>query len=646
MKAVALWTGRWDDMRMAAQVELTEVRDFLARHEPFSSLPRGELDRLPRQLSIEYFRRGSRLLSCGRANDRLFILRSGAADVHDADGSFVDRGGAGACFGADSLAHGRPSAFDVTAIEDALALTMPADVFRRLTAGHEEFGAFFDAQRRHRMRGAVATLRETPGGGALLSTGVRDLLHRKPVTVGEQVPIRDAAQLMAERSVSSLLVVDGARLVGILTDRDLRSRVVAAGTDPASAVAAVMTRDPVTTTVDALAFEVLLTMVGRGIHHLPVVDRVGAPLGMVTTTDIVRLEQANPVYLTGEVAKRTTVAGVAESAARLPAIVAALVSQDATADGIGRIVTALGDGIERRLIELAHERSGPAPTGYAWVALGSRARLEQALAADQDHALILDDAALDPATGEVRPDVAEWFALFAEDVAAGLERCGYPRCTGDVMATNPRWRQPLSAWRRQFSTWLSEPTPDAVLRASIFFDLRHVAGDPALTGALHDHALARAPGSASFLTHLAAVAVRTSPPIGFFRGFVLEKGGEHEDRLEIKRGGIGSVVELARVHALALGSPALNTRARIDAAESAGVVSAAKAADLRDAFEYISYVRIRHQTAQIRAGQAPDNYIRPDDLSGFDKRHLREAFGVIRDAQTTLGQRFSTAIVT
>lgn len=628
-----------------ADVELTEVRDFLARHEPFASLPAPELDRLPRRLSIQYFRRGSRLLSCGQASDRLYILRSGAADVHDADGTFVDRGEAGACFGSTPLVTRRPSGFDVTAIEDSLALTMPADVFRQLAADHEPFAAFFDAQRRHRMQGAVAVLQQSVSGGAVLRTSVRELLRREPIIVSEGVAIRDAARLMADRGVSSLLVVDGERLVGILTDRDLRARVVAAGVEPTELVAAVMTPGPVTTSLDSLAFEVMLTMVGRGIHHLPVVDAAGRPLGMVTTTDIVRLEQANPVYLTGEIAKQTSVEAVAAAAARLPSIVSVLVAQDASADDIGRIVTAVGDSIERRLIALAHDRLGPAPVGYAWITLGSRARLEQALAGDQDHALILAPEALDPATGRVPPHVEEWFAGFAAEVAAGLERCGYPRCIGDVMATNPRWRQPLPAWQRQFTTWLTEPTPDAVLRASIFFDLRHVAGDAELTATLHAHVLALSPDSHNFLAHLAAAAVRNAPPLGFFRGLVLEKAGEHADQLEIKRGGIGSVVELARVHALALGSAAVNTRARIEAASQAGVIGPDRAADLRDAFEFVSYVRLRHQAHQVREGLPPDNYVRPDDLSGFDKRHLREAFGIIRDAQSTLGQRYSTAFV-
>ena len=221
-----------------------------------------------------------------------------------------------------------------------------------------------------------------------------------------------------------------------------------------------------------------------------------------------------------------------------------------------------------------------------------------------------------------------------------LAECGYPRCPGDVMATNVRWRQPLAQWRREFTSWLTQPVPDAVLRASVFFDMRPVHGDASLHARLSSHVLATSPTSRLFLAHLAKQATHNEPPVGFFRGFVLEKAGEHRDTLDIKRGGIGAVVELARVHALSIGSPAVNTQSRIAAAREAGVLGADRADDLRDAFEFISYVRLRHQAAQVRRGEPTDNFVAPDALSSFDKRHLREAFGIVRAAQSSLAHMY------
>lgn len=617
---------------MGLDVELAEIRDFLAQHEPFDTLPPHVLDELPRLMSVEYFRRGSKLIARGRDNHHLYVLRSGAADVHDAQGTLVERGEAGACFGSITLTRGNPSTFDVTAIEDSLALLVPADVFRVLCAEHPHVDAFFDAQRRHRMQGAVAELQLSSTGSAILKTQVRDLLRRPPVTVPTGSTVRDAARVMSDERVSCLLVMDGERLAGILTDRDLRTRVLAAGVDPGVAVTEVMTVGPATGARDALAFEVLLEMTARGIHHLPIVTEDERPLGLVTTTDLLRLEQANPVYIAGDVAKQADVAGVARVSARLPLVVTALVEQDASAHDIGRVVTAVGDAVERRLIALAEAELGPPPAPYCWVTLGSRARHEQALATDQDNAILVDD--------DVEPDGLEWYARLADRVSEGLVACGYPRCAGDVMATNPRWRQPLERWRLAFTSWLSQPTPEAVLGASIFFDMRPVHGDQTLHARLQQHVLSGSPRSLVFLAHLAKQAALNEPPLGFFRGFVLQKEGEHLGALDIKRGGVGAVVELARVHSLSVGSPAVNTQARIEAVREAGVLGDDRADDLRDAFEFISYVRLRHQAAQVRAGLPVDNYVAPDTLSSFDKRHLREAFAIVRSAQSALGHRY------
>ncbi len=617
---------------MALDVELSETRNFLAHHEPFDALPDSALDALPALMSVEYFRRGTRLLERGRDNAHLYVLRSGAAEVRDAQGTLVERGGEGSCFGSITLTQGNPSTFDVTAIEDSLALLLPASDFHRLCAEHPEVDSFFDAQRASRMSGAVASLQLSSTGSAILKTRVRDLIGREPVAVATTASVREAARVMSEHRVSSLLVMDGERLAGILTDRDLRTRVLAADVDPGVGVTAVMTTDPVTGAVDALAFEVLLEMVGRHIHHMPIVDADARPVGIVTTTDLLRLEQANPVYLAGDVAKQPDVAGVARVAGRLPQVVQSLVEQDASADDIGRVVTAVGDAVERRVLALAEADLGPPPVPYCWVALGSRARLEQALAADQDNAMLIDDT--------MQPEHAAWFEALATRVTDGLVECGYPRCPGEVMATNPRWRQPLARWRQEFSTWLHQPVPDAILRASIFFDMRPVHGDATLHATLQRHVLTASPTSKVFLAHLAKQATAKEPPLGFFRGLVLEKAGDHKDTLDIKRGGIGAVVELARAHALSIGSPAVNTQARIEAAREAGVFGDERADDLRDAFEFISYVRLRHQAGQVRRGEPTDNFVAPRDLSSFDKRHLREAFAIVRAAQSALAHRY------
>ena len=174
------------------------------------------------------------------------------------------------------------------------------------------------------------------------------------------------------------------------------------------------------------------------------------------------------------------------------------------------------------------------------------------------------------------------------------------------------------------------------MQSSIFFDMRPVAGDASLHARLAAEVRERTRSAQVFLLHLAKRAAAHEPPLGIFRGLVVERRGEHRDTLDIKWGGVGAIVELARAHALAAGVPDVGTRARLAAAAADGRLEKERAHDLQDAFEFVSYLRLRHQAQQVRAGQEPDNHLAPSLLSRADQRHLRDAFGIIRSAQTAL----------
>jgi CBS domain-containing protein len=283
------------------------------------------------------------------------------------------------------------------------------------------------------------------------------------------------------------------------------------------------------------------------------------------------------------------------------------------------------------VVALVEAELGPAPAPYAWVGLGSAAREEEALSADQDHALVLAEEGHD-----------EWFASFSERVVEVLEEVGWPRCPGEAMASNPRWRLTVPQWRQQFAQWSREPEPDAILHSAVFHDMRHLAGDTTLTAQVRR--VAGSSVSQRLLGHLGADALRIRPPLGFFRGFVLEHEGEHRETLDIKRG-ISPVVQLARVHALRVGSTALSTRARLAAARDAGRLEPGEAADLADALELMSYLRLRHQVAQVRRGLRPDNRIAPAELTDRQRRDLRDAFAIVRSAQQQLARRLEPGYI-
>jgi len=617
--------------------ELAEIRDHLAAHPPFDALPDDELTSLPARLQVIYRRRGSVVAEAGAMPTELLMVRSGAVELRDADGELVERGGPGTFVGGEALVSGAPHAGEVTALEDTLLLAMPSAVLDDLRGRHPAVTGFFTAHAGTLLRQAVGRRHRGGSPAPALRTRVRDLVTRAPVTVDAAATIEDAARVMSEERVSSVLVTSGGRLVGIVTDRDLRTRVVAAGVDPSGPVTEVMTPDPTTGNPDALVMEVLLELASRNIHHLPLLEE-GGVVGMITATDLLRLQQADPVQVVGEVAKAADPAAVAAAGSRLDRLVASLVRQGTTARDASRVVTTVGDAVERRLIELAEAELGPPPTAYAWVTLGSRARLEQALGPDQDHAMILPDGA--------PPGTDEYLARLAERVVEGLERAGYPRCTGDKMANNPRWRVRSSVWHEYVEAWVRSPTPRAVVEAGVFFDLRHLHGDPALTAGLARHQREAAAASPIFAAHLAAHAATRPVPLGIFRGLVVDRSGEHRHTLDLKNGGLGVIVEIARVHGLAAGCEDPGSLARLEAGVASGRLSAPLAADLHDAWEFLAGLRLRHQGEEVGSGRRPDNRIEPSALSSFEQRHLKAAFGVIRTAQTALAQRYPVRALT
>lgn len=614
-------------------VELAEVRDFLAAHHPYGQLPEQELRELPKRLVTKYFRRGTQLLEVGQYNDYLHIVRTGGVHIIDAHGVLADTAEPGESFGLSSVWAGAPSRYRMVAVEDTLCLLLPSEAFRHLMSVSEPFSKFFLDQHAGRMRSGVEMVRMDESGSAILRTRVRQMVRKKPITITPDTPIRVAAQRMTDMRISALLVTEGETLVGIVTDRDMRSKVIANGLSPNGPISSIMTPNPTTTHPDTLAFEVLVQMTQHGWHHLPVVGD-GELVGMVTSGDIMRLEQANPSYLVGEIDQQTTVDGVVESAKKLPNVVYQAAVQDATADDVARVITAIMDALTRKLILLAEAEIGDAPVHYCWVALGSQGRLESGLQSDQDNALLISD--------DVTPGQMAWFGDLAQRVVDGLVRCGFPLCPGDMMASNPQWRVPLRTWGGYFAQWMNAPEPDALLNAQTFFDMRPVHGDRTLYERLQGSVIPRAPQATRFLAYLAKQAQRFEPPLGLFRDFVTSDGTG--GKIDLKSGGIAPVVQIARLAALSKGGAQLNTNDRLKAASTSNAMSEEKSADLTDAFEFISYIRLQHQVRQLRKGEQADNLIDPDTLSSFERRHLKEAFAIIRKMQGTLAYLYRTDV--
>lgn len=601
----------------------------LATHAVFGLLDAADRAGLGARFRLVIASAGEVLADGAQLRDALaLILRGQVTLQRGADGPSL-RLEAGALLGAGAGPHDRALDWQVQAVDEVRLAWLPAAEVSRLVAGHPLL-AF------HLATPAPTSTPATDAGQAselgLLGRPIGTLLRRQPLMLGPEATIGEAARAMRDERSSSVLIVEDGHLLAIATDRDLRNRALADGVDPGEPLRSIATAGPETLEAGRPTFDALLLMARRNVHHVPVTDR-GRIVGMLSASDLTEQHSSSAVFMVGEIREQRSVDGLVAAAAKVKSLQQGLVAADATAYATGHVVTAITDAITVRLLELAEAGLGPPPVPYAWVVAGSQARQEQTARSDQDNCLILDDA--------YRADThGAYFLALAMFVNDGLDRCGYVYCPGEMMARTDGWRQPLATWREYFRRWTDQPDPQALMLTSVFFDLRLVHGEAELLEGLQAQMLRCTRGNELFLGHMVHNALTRRAPLTMFGGIATSRHGALRDAVNLKHQGIVPIVDLARVYALAGGDEVANTHDRLQVAAGRGAISEQSARDLRDALEFLSITRIRHQAAQIARGEPPDNFLSLAELGNFERSQLRDAFGVVRTLQSVLGQRY------
>jgi len=601
---------------------MTDSSDFLARVAPFSELSAEQRSALAGAFETVEVTAGQEIGHFdppGRSG--LFIIVDGAVVLADLDGKVLEQRGETELFGHAINLEDGVQAYRASAGEATRLLVLSPEGLADVVGRHPAIGEFLTAAPGDRLR---ALPQQTTGT-------LRDLDLRAPVTAGPEDSIARCAGLMAKHQVSSLPILKDRTLVGIVTDRDLRNRVLARGVDPERPVAGVMTPSPLAARHDSRIDDALVDMMRLGIHHLPVTGDDGGLAGVVSSGDLLRLQAPHPLRLVRDIQRAADVDEVARLTRQGPGLLAGLAMQGSDVIAVGRIASLLTDACTRRLLSLAEAELGAAPMAWAWLAFGSQARMEQGLISDQDNGLLLAEEPDEAAAG--------YFLKLATIVCDGLDAAGYVYCAGDVMATKA-WRMSLGRWQRTFDGWINEPDPQSVMNSSIFFDLRGVAGDHGLAETLRQRVLDRARESRIFLRFLAAESIGHTPPVGLFRQFLKEERDGEGKGINLKKRGVIPIVDLARVRALEGGLEAVHTEERIRSSAAAGGMNERDADDLVHAFRFIGNVRLRHQVRLHEQGQTPNHLVDPDELSGLHRRYLRSAFGIVRQAQKALAQRY------
>jgi CBS domain-containing protein len=591
---------------------------FVRGTPPFDALPQPAFTEAARALEIVFFPTGTRIVQRGGSpSDHLYVIRKGTVRI-ERDGQTVQVLEEGEIFGFTSLISGKAS-LDVTAEEDLLAYRLPRTQFVQLLT-HAPFAGHFASGLAERLRNSLERS-QVASFQPDLAVPVSSLLRGPALRVAKDATVGDAARIMADRSVSSVLVDSDPP--GIVTDRDFRRRVLAAGRGPETPVGEVSSAPLKTVSADAPVYEAWRILLEAGVHHLPVV-RGAEIVGVLSSTDLLKCTAAGPVAVMRRVERLGARDALPGYGTKVTEMASSLFAGGLEPTVIGGFVARLNDTLVGRILRWAETDLGPPPTPYAWLAFGSEGRMEQLLLTDQDNALVW---------GDDTPEARDYFTRFTELVNGDLEGAGFPRCPGGYMAT--RWKGPLAEWEDRFRTWLDVPTPQALLEAAVFFDFRRAHG--ALPVASLQATVRRAGNARTFLAAMAKSALTFRPP-----GGLLLRLRSESSKFDLKLKGISPIVFLARVYGLESGSKSSNTLERLRSAVAGGLIEQDTCDTLAEAYRFLLQLRLREQIRMISEGKPPTNVISFSDLSTIERSRLRDTFRAIEVWQERASYHFRT----
>ncbi|HTU97302.1 MAG TPA: putative nucleotidyltransferase substrate binding domain-containing protein [Solirubrobacteraceae bacterium] len=617
--------------------EARQTARFLRAHPPFDSLAADAVERVAACAELESHASGEIVFAEGAEPvTHLRVIRSGVVELAT-HGRVLDVLAEGDVFGHGSLLSGLAPAFTARAVEDATCYAIPAEEARAVLSGPA--GVTFVARSLLEEPTELHMLAREPAVNTA-DQPVGSLVRGDAVVCGPDTPIREAAQMMSAGHSTSVVIDLRPRGLGILTDRDLRTKVVAAGMSVDAPVSAAMSAPAYTCTADRRAGEVLAEMFDRGLRHFPVLSPTGEIVGVVEDVDLVALRTRSSFYLRQRIATARSDVELVTISRELRPMIVSLFDAGVAASNVMSVYAVCVDALTRRLLQFALERRGGVDAEFAWLALGSQARREVLPSSDVDSAIVWFDTPAD-APGEgaaaARGDENEnktrsQLLEVAREVIGGLRACGLRIDENGVTADAAPFVRSVSSWQQVAQSWMSDPTQDkALILTSVVVDNRPVWG--VHTGTPVADTFRLAAGSPRLLRMLARFALSHRPAARRFRGLTVEHGGEHPGTLDLKQGGLVPILDLARWGAMTAGVTSATTPERLRAAAEAGTLAPADAHTLQDAFELINNLRLEHQVAQIRAGRRPDDHVDPEQLSSLMRVQLRQAFRAVATIQ-------------
>ncbi|GAW92435.1 DUF294 nucleotidyltransferase-like domain-containing protein [Calderihabitans maritimus] len=628
--------------------------EALQKIQPFDSLPEDTLRQLGNDLELREFEPGSYVFRQGESSHQcLFLIVEGFAEITVID----DRGIETVVgyrkqydfFGETVVLNDKSYPASVRAVERLKCLILGRDIFETLLDNYGTFSSFFSKILSSRLRELFSEVVHEHSYEAYgLETypfrkRASEIMSSPVITAKHNDSVKSIAETMSTKNISSVVVVDEEdKPVGLITEKDLVAKIIARERQAAEIAAEeVMSRNMITVTPDTFFYQVLLAMVKGQAKHVAVVDEDTQRLmGIITMRDMVKSRSTGALMIIEEIETQDTIEGLAVAGREIDSILKALIAEKAPVPEIFQVISEFHDRITRKVIaicekEMMTEGHGSPPVDYCFISMGSAGRKEQTLRTDQDNGIIYRDP--DPKQAE---RTRHYFSLLGNKIVEGLYRCGFAKCRGNVMASNPDWCKSYSAWKRTVANWVINSEEESIRMLSIFLDFRPVAGNPKLAQELQKYVFDLMNSHSLVFRFLAEDDFRSRVPLGLGGRFLVEKSKEHRNEINLKRAASIHVVDCVRLHALRHGITVTSTLERLKALEAKGVFSKDDAQFFAAAYESLMLFTIRENLRKAMKGQSPDSYLDITRLTKREKTMLKDAFKAVTKLQNLTASAF------
>ncbi|MBI9041663.1 DUF294 nucleotidyltransferase-like domain-containing protein [Lutibacter sp.] len=627
------------------------IFDFLKNFPPFDVLEKEQLFNIASNVKVTYIEKDSFVFRQDELpHQNFYIVKDGAIGLYrtmESDHILIDICDEGDIFGLRPIIQNDHYLMSAKANEETVLYAISVEILKEIIKTNEKANKYIIASFSSNIKTPYA---KTNNGQLFANVNSLETNNafsevqtaqysKNPITCLKNATIQEAALIMSDKKVGSILIVEDKKPIGIITDKDLRLKIATGIISIDKNVSKIMSFPVITFPEKITIAEAQIAMIKHKITHL-CITKDGSPnselVGILSEHDIVVLHGNNPSVLIKELKRSKNVETLKYVREKSAELLKGYIEQNIPITFISKIISEITDAITIKAIELSiTEMKTEPPVKFSWLALGSQGRKEQLLITDQDNALVFEDV-----SEENYQKTKNYFLELSQKITEKLHFVGYEFCPADMMASNPKWCLSLSEWKQQFNSWITKPTEDAIMLCTIFFDYNFVYGEKELVTKLSKSIFKSIQSFEIFLNFLGRNALKNPPPLGFFRQFLMEQDGNHKDQFDLKSRALMPLIDAARLITLSHNIKDKNNTisrfhklAKIEPQNKDLYLSCA------DSFKIL----LHYRTEQGLKNNDSGRYINLNTLTKLEKLKLKGCFKPIKDIQDLLNIRYNLA---